>query len=272
MPRLSQPTAEEFNMDRSPGRRLSYAEPFSPQVPPSRLEHEQFPRHPSWDRSGQELLSVPTSPSSNDQLFFEFFDWEKYDRDTQPLDPDPSYYSDPSFPEDFSKLITEIPLVLDRLSIGRGADMYSMATPFEADEQPPGTSEYSGQTPPDLVQGDSTSSSDQPGSPLPHRGKDSSSRREVTLTEYRAQDDEWTYPRTTSPKSTPSGYPARVYVAEEQRPKKLSDQVSGLKRRRSAHESDKRHRQLTDPAQTASVRKHGACLPCRVSKTAVSLR
>jgi hypothetical protein len=43
----------------------------------------------------------------------------------------------------------------------------------------------------------------------------------------------------------------------------------GLKRRRSDQAPEKRPRQLARPEQVADVRKSGACLPCRVSKTRV---
>jgi hypothetical protein len=242
-------------------------------------------------RLGRQTTPVPTSPSLNDEdLFYEVFDWTGYCQATQPYDFDPStpsysssssasspsHYYRQSSPDDLSKLITDIPSVLDTLAIDQlGDELFRMKTPFHSDDNAHvGTSDYSGQTPPELVAGGSSSSSDHPGSPQTDRADDYRLSSDVALQDYQAHDDEWTYPQTQSPKATSRGYPAHLQVSEDRRSKsKSSSHSSGLKRRHSgSHDSARRHRHLVDPSQTADVRKSGACLGCRVSKVKVNLR
>ena len=219
---------------------------------------------------GQGNPRVPTSPSLEEDLFLEYFDWSAYCRATQPFEAAPSHYPSSSSSRDLSTLITEIPAVLDSLSIDkRGGRFFNMKTPFNHDEDAVTISEYSGQTPPELVRGGSTSSSDHPSSPPRDRSEDYRHRSDITLREVQAQDDEWTYPQSVSPKAAPRAYPPRLQVSEYQKAGGSHDHASGLKRRRAGDSSEKRHRQLANPVQTAIVRKSGACLPCRVTKIAV---
>ncbi|KAK5990793.1 hypothetical protein PT974_09066 [Cladobotryum mycophilum] len=165
-------------------------------------------------------------------------------------------------------IINEIPSFIDALSLDRtGADLFRMTTPFHSEDEAVTTSDYSGQSPPDLIQGDSTSPSDQSGSPLPIHVDDLHHHYpDASLGEVRAHDDEWTYPQTDPSKSVGQGYPYHLQVHDDQTNKTLAPST-GLKRRRSGNDLEKRQRQLVDPNQTADVRKSGACLPCRVSKT-----
>ncbi|KAM0427574.1 hypothetical protein ACHAPT_007535 [Fusarium lateritium] len=127
-----------------------------------------------------------------------------------------------------------------------------------------------GQTPPELIRGGSTSPSDHSGSVFLDVEEAHRRRPHVSLEEFQAQDDKWTYPQAIPSKHTPRGYPPRLQVHESSRrgPPRPLPQTSGVKRQRSGSSSlDKRSRQLSDPDQTADVRKSGACLPCRISKT-----
>ena len=210
---------------------------------------------------GQKGLRVPTSPELDDELFHSFFDWQGYCDHTQPADI-ASPYPSRSIPRDLPKLITEIPSFISDYSLeSLGNDFIRMSTSYSNDEAYT-TSDYSGHTPPELVRGGSTSPSDHSGSIYLERVDGP----EVSLQEVQAQDDEWTYPQTLPSKHAPRGYPPRLQVQED-----LSrrEYAAGLKRRRSGNGLDKRQRQLSDRMQTADVRKSGACLPCRVSKTRV---
>ncbi|KAF4581072.1 hypothetical protein GQ602_007209 [Ophiocordyceps camponoti-floridani] len=116
-------------------------------------------------------------------------------------------------------------------------------------------SDLSAQTPPDLVQGGSTSPSDHSGSLLSDQVDDSHHHPpHVTLREAQAHDDEWTYPQTDAIKAVVTGYPPHIHVQGDG---PSSAPAAGQKRRRS----------LNDPEKTADVRKTGACLPCRLTKT-----
>ncbi|CAM1506803.1 Fc.00g064440.m01.CDS01 [Cosmosporella sp. VM-42] len=214
---------------------------------------------------GQENPRVPTSPDVDDALFYSVFDWEAYCDSTQSADK-ASPYPGRSTPRALSKLITEIPSLISDYSLdysleSLGHEFLKMNTSFSPDDEVATTSSYSGQTPPELVRGGSTSPSDHSGSIILERAEEARRRPDVSLREVQAQDDEWTYPQTDPRKPAPRGYPPRLQVQED------PSRGANLKRRRSGHNLDKRQRQLSDPVQTADVRKSGACLPCRVSKT-----
>lgn len=215
---------------------------------------------------GQKGLRVPTSPELDDELFHSFFDWQGYCAHTQPSSADIAssspYPPSHSIPRDLPKLITEIPSLINDYSLeSLGNDFIRMSTSYSPNEVYT-TSDYSGHTPPELVRGGSTSPSDHSGSIYLERVD----RPEVSLQEVQAQDDEWTYPQTLPSKHAPRGYPPRLQVQEDLARREYA---AGLKRRRSGNGLDKRQRQLSDPMQTADVRKSGACLPCRLSKTRV---
>lgn len=258
---------------------------------------------------GQQLdqgprFTPPSSPSLDEELFHQVFDWSSYCQSTQPFD-SPSHSSDSSHsrshsrshshapsrssrsshsshshypshpsPQELSKLITEIPSVIDTLSLEKlklGNDLYRMKAPFRSDDDEASSSDYSGHSPPELIRGGgSTSPSDHSGSLVLDQAEDARHRSDVTLREVQAQDDEWTYPQSDISKTSPRGYPHLLQVSEDQSRKAVpADQSAGLKRRRSGQDLAKRQRQLADPLQTADVRKNGACLPCRLTKTRV---
>lgn len=210
-----------------------------------------------------------TSSDLDDELFLEVFDWSGYCESTQPFEKSshagPHYPSSRSSTRDLSALITEIPAVIGEYSLEKlQNEFFRMKAPFRPDDEVVSASEYSGQTPPDLVQGGSTSPSDHSGSGSVILDDAHFQSPDVTLREVQAQDDEWTYPQTEpSNKAGTRGYPPRLQVQEDQ------SRTAGTKRRRSGDDLNKRHRQLADPLQTADVRKSGACLPCRISKTRV---
>ncbi|KAF7562176.1 hypothetical protein G7046_g1963 [Stylonectria norvegica] len=217
---------------------------------------------------GQENPRVPTPTDLDDELFHSFFDWQSYCDSTQPSDISSPYPGRTSH-RDLSKLITEIPSVIDNLSLERLENEFlRMKTSYSPDDEGATTSDFSGQTPPELVRGGSTSPSDHSGSVILERAEEARRRPDVSLREVQAQDDEWTYPQTDRNKHAPRGYPPRLQVQEDGTRRHL-EHGAGLKRRWSGNNSslDKRPRQLSDPNQTADVRKNGACLPCRVSKT-----
>lgn len=220
-------------------------------------------------RQGHPRVSSPSD--LDEELFLQIFDWNSYCESTEPYDKPSSFHSPPS-PRDLSKLITEIPSVIGSLSLEQlESEFFRMKAPFQSDDEAATTSDYSGQTPPDLVQGGgSTSPSDHSGSVFLEQVDEVQvhNSSDASLREVQAQDDEWTYPQTDSSKSATRGYPPRLQVSEDQT-KQTANQGSSLKRRRSGNDLDKRQRQLADPLQTADVRKSGACLPCRVSKTRV---
>lgn len=212
---------------------------------------------------GQENPRVPSSSDLEDELFQTFFDWKAYIQDTEPLDV-PSHLR-PS-PQHLNKLITEIPPLIDSLE---SHSFFRMRTSFGSDDP----SEYSGHpSPPELVQGEgSTSPSDHSGPILPDRLEESQQRPDVSLGDFRAHDDKWTYPQTDPSKGSRRAYSPKLQVQNDGSTRQV-DQGFSLKRRRSERFPEKRARQLTDPEQTADVRKSGACLPCRVSKTRVRHR
>lgn len=203
---------------------------------------------------GQENPRVPSSPDlEEDQLFQTFFDWPAYIKDTEPYR---------ASPQDLDKLITEIPPLIDRF--------VRMKTSFGSDDGAATSSEYSSHpSPPELVQGEgSTSPSDHSGPVLPEQPEEPPLRPHISLKDVRAQDDHWTYPQTDPFKGSRPGYVPQLGVPGDG-VTRYPDQGSNLKTAPTGRTHGKRPRQLENPDQTADVRKSGACLPCRLSKTRV---
>lgn len=229
---------------------------------------------------GQEVPRVPTSSGSDDyELINQYFDWDRFyfDATQAALDPVPSSsspYHGRGTHRDLPTLITEIDPLLNHLSLDRDDLDYPDMNLGLSPDYGGITSESMGQTPPGLVQGGSTSPSDHSGSISTGRSEESSRRRhrhrsDFSLREVQAQDDEWTYPQAVPRKHTQRGYPDHLQVNEDLPRRQRQPQITGVKRQRSGNSLDKKSRQLSDPDQTADVRKNGACLSCRISKIRV---
>ncbi|KAL6886539.1 hypothetical protein HDV57DRAFT_392431 [Trichoderma longibrachiatum] len=217
------------------------------------------------DRTRMELENPRLSPSPElEELFHQVFDWQAYSGDAKPSDPSSSHHHHRQ--QSLSRIITDIPSFIRDLTLDSERDFFDMPS-YSSDDGL--TSDYSaGQTPPELVQGGSSSPSDHSGaSPFLEPLDDGHYHPEASLREVQAQDDEWTYPQTDPSKGMVQGYPHHLQVQLDERLRRAAEQSSKLKRRRSGNDLEKRQRQLVDPGQTADVRKSGACLPCRVSKT-----
>lgn len=216
---------------------------------------------------------LPSPSPALEDLFDRFFDWPAFSAGRQPLSKTPTRQypaSPPPARAHLSDLVNGFAASLldQRLSLD---DLGSGLMRMRAFDEPAAGSDYSGQATPELVQGGSTSPSDHSGSLLLDQPEDSHHRPHVTLREAQAHDDEWTYPQTElTIKTAPRRYPPHIHVHGD-RPGTLAGAqgVAGQKRRRSGSDAEKRQRQLVDPVQTADVRKSGACLPCRVTKTRV---
>ena len=222
---------------------------------------------PSRDLS-QLSQENPRAPSSDldEDLFQTYFDWKAYIQDTQAHPHDKSSHR--TTPH-LDKLITEIPPLLDAIESHK---FFRMGTSFGSDDGVV-PSDYSGHpSPPDLVLGEgSTSPSDHSGPTIPDRIEDPVPRPGVSLIDVRAHDDKWTYPQTELSKAARKAYPPKLHLVSDgtTKPTDQTAVSAGTKRRRSEKVPEKRARQLADREQTADVRKSGACLPCRVSKTRV---
>ncbi|RFU73489.1 hypothetical protein TARUN_8774 [Trichoderma arundinaceum] len=216
----------------------------------------------SRDMTRMELENPRLSPSPElEELFHQVFDWQAYSGDANPS----SHHHHHQRKQSLSRIITDIPSFIRDLTLESDSPYFDMPS-YSSDDGL--TSDYSsGQTPPDLVQGGSTSPSDHSGSPpFLEPLDDGHYHPEASLREVQAQDDEWTYPQTDPSKGMVPGYPHHLQGLDD-RLRRPVDPSSKLKRRRSGNDLEKRQRQLVDPGQTADVRKSGACLPCRVSKT-----
>ncbi|RGP66523.1 hypothetical protein FLONG3_8833 [Fusarium longipes] len=220
---------------------------------------------------GQENPRVPTSPGLDyDELFRSVFDWDLYCDSTRAQ----SHLAAPSSPRstyrDLPSLITDIPSFLDHLSLDRNEAYLRMTPGLSPDDGGITTSESTGQTPPELVRGGSTSPSSHSGSVFLDGVEDVRRRPRHSLREVQAQDDKWTYPQASKYAPREYGYPPQIQVHESSSRRSSHSKTyfpsatSGVKRQRSV---EKRSRHLSDPDQTADVRKSGACLPCRISKT-----
>lgn len=234
-------------------------------------------------RSSSRFPSSSPGPEE-DELFHQYFDWNSYCQETQPLgalspsshSPTPAY-SNWQLPGDYYQGSKELAgsesYPIDAFSLeSLQSDFYRMNASFRSDDEeaPSPPSDYTtSHSPPELVPAGSTSPSEHSGSSsvVLDSAPDAYHAR-VALNEVRAHDDEWTYPQhgQPSPKQLPVGYPSHIQEHDARSP----EVVANLKRRRSSTEVEKRQRQLADPLQTADVRKSGACVPCRVSKIRVS--
>lgn len=221
---------------------------------------------------GQENPRAPSSSDLDDDWFQTYFDWKAYTQDTQPqsrVHPHDSS-SHRATPQNLDKLITEIPPLLSAIESHK---FFRMGTSFGSDDGIVTSSDYSGHpSPPDLVLGEgSTSPSDHSGPIVPDRVEEPIQRPGISLIDVRAHDDKWTYPQSHLAKGAAKVYSPKLHVVPHG-PTEPVDQAiasAGTKRRRSEKVPEKRVRQLADREQTADVRKSGACLPCRVSKTRV---
>lgn len=207
---------------------------------------------------GQENPRVPFSPEL-DQLFDAVFDYPALLNDTG------AYWEQPAHrasPRDLNKLITEINPLIDTLESHR---FFRMKTSFGSDDG--GSPSYSGHpSPPELVQGEgSTSPSDHSGPTLPEQHDEPYQRSDISLRDIRTHDDKWTYPQTVSSRGSGGHYTPHVQVMSHG----AMSPVGGAPIYKSSSGKNKRQRQLENPDQTADVRKSGACLPCRLTKTRV---
>lgn len=210
---------------------------------------------------GQENPRVPFSPEL-DQLFDAVFDYPALLNDTDAAWEQPSHRASP---QDLNKLITEINPLIDTLESHR---FFRMKTSFGSDDGSGTSPGYSGHpSPPELVQeGGSTSPSDHSGPTIPEQPDEPYQRSDISIGDIRTHDDKWTYPQTVSSKGSRGHYAPQVRVLSHGGSSPIG-QAPNLQT--SGRHTGKRQRQLENPDQTADVRKSGACLPCRVSKTRV---
>ncbi|KAG6038371.1 hypothetical protein E4U41_004237 [Claviceps citrina] len=227
----------------------------------------------AYSRLGQEAPRCSSSSPvvEEEDLFDEIFDWRLYCESTQELEP--SHSPGHQKLQYLSKLKTQFSptsLDLDGLAFNNlHSDFGRMRSRVRSDDDAATASDYSGHSPPDLIQGGgSTSPSDHSGSVFLDHSEERTFLANVTLQQVQAQVDEWTYSQTAvdPAKAAHTGHPAPILIQGEYADLQAT-QSAGTKRRRSINESDKRPRQLVDPMQTADVRKSGACVPCRVTKT-----
>ncbi len=212
-------------------------------------------------RTGQGIRT-PSSVEIDDQLFHTYFDWPAFINDTEPWDK--SYQSPPP---DFNQLITEIPHVIDRFNRMKTSSTFGSGSEDGAATSPGYSSHPS---PPGLVgSGGSTSPSDHSGPLLPDQHEDQYLAPSVSLKDFRAHDDQWTLPGASPPKSARSGYSPQLLMHNHGLPR-YSDQGPSHATPTLGRSHGKRQRQLENPDQTADVRKSGACMPCRLTKTRVS--
>ncbi|KAG5926819.1 hypothetical protein E4U42_002925 [Claviceps africana] len=229
----------------------------------------------------------PVSSSSlvdtNDELYPEIFDWE-WQWNCQELDVEPSHFPcrQTPPPQTPSELKTHLSptsptsstsLDLDNLAMNHFlSDRARMSTQFPLDDDTATTSDYLGHSPPGLIdEGGNTPPSDHSGSIFLDHAEERTIPDNVALHQVQEhQDEEWTYPQTVADpaKAPPQAYAPHIVVREAYADLHAA-QSAGTKRRRSNKDIDKRPRQLVDPLQTADVRKSGACVPCRVTKTRV---
>ncbi|KAK2596188.1 hypothetical protein QQS21_006393 [Conoideocrella luteorostrata] len=210
-----------------------------------------------------------SSPVPEEVLFDQFFDYALYCESSRELEP--SHFPSCQTPGDLPKLLTQTTptsLEFETLSINDfQSNFYRMKTQFRSDDDTATPSDYSAHSPPELIRGGgSASPSDHSGSVFLDHAEERPHLVNVTLGDVQAQDDEWTYPQSDQAKAVRRGYPSHVLVQGDYASPQGSQGI-GTKRRRSVKDIEKRPRQLVDPVQTADVRKSGACVACRVTKT-----
>ncbi|KAG6171631.1 hypothetical protein E4U27_007140 [Claviceps purpurea] len=209
-------------------------------------------------------------------LFDKIFDWDRYCRSTREPDMEPLHF--PGHQTQHSQYMFKVKshvspssLVFDNLAINDFRSNFgNMSSPLPSDDDSVTNSEYSGHSPPDLIQEDeagSASPSDRSDSVFlgddHHSEERTGHHADVTTLhqEVPAQHDvdEWIQSQTVvdQAQAARSGYPAHI-ASEEEYDDLQQTGSAGTKRRRSIRDIEKRPRQLADPMQTADVRKSGA--------------
>ncbi|KAF4123408.1 hypothetical protein GMORB2_6109 [Geosmithia morbida] len=208
--------------------------------------------------------SPPRSPDLSDELFETFFDLRKYFEDRDPSDKQAHLAT----PQHLNELITGIRPLIDSIE---SHPFLSMGNSFGSDDEATASPGYSSHpSPPELVQGEgSTSPSEHSGPTFPEQ-PESYKPHAASLQEIRNHDDQWTYPQaysSDSPASTQHRIIHHDVAAVPSQAANRGPQPGGPAAIGSQVAGNKRPRQLENPDQTADVRKSGACLPCRISKT-----
>lgn len=251
---------------------------------------------------------VPSLSPDYESEFAEFFDWQKYyavpvgaDGVTQDYLASSSLVASPSSlasslasplgraaaetGDHLSPIITEIPTMLQHLHLNapqRTSSSMTLNSTLGHHHDPSMSPSAHTGSPPGLEDA-SSSTSPSENSSFEHREDHAhtpaSSASTASLKDAQSRDDHWTY-QSLTPKVSMASYPRQIQIgpsadsmlarARIQAPAAVYPSTATLKRRRPEHDADKRHRALRDAAKTADVRKSGACVPCRVSKTRVS--
>jgi hypothetical protein len=218
--------------------------------------------------------NIPVSPSldlDDDQFISQFFDLEGYYRPSRATSLDPfSYPSPPRSPPRSSPGSSPRPLTTDFIN-GLPAvthrfgnlNPYGMGSSYGSDGLSSGY-EYAAVTP-DLVNGGSSPSDHNSPASLDQFEEYGQYPAGVNVRNFKTvNESKWSYP-PAEPRILPRGYSSS---GDDDYHYRVSESSGAVKRRRS-DDKDKKTRQLHDRGQTADVRKSGACLPCRVSKTRV---
>lgn len=220
----------------------------------------------AFPQMGHGNIRVSSSPSSTDPedaLFESIFDWPAFCKSPQETD----VQSDSLNVDD---LISNFRPLIDSYQTHNS---FNMGSPIGSDSEAFTTPGYSSHpSPPELVEGEGSTSPSDHSDPWNELRDDASLRRQpsISLEDFREHDDQWTYPQAEPVKAIAQNYPVEGQVRTERAaghraPYQVAE--SGLKKRRRS--PDKRQRQLSNPLQTAEVRRSGACVPCRLSKIRV---
>lgn len=220
----------------------------------------------AFPQMGHGNIRVSSSPSSTDPedaLFESIFDWPAFCKSPQETD----VQSDSLNVDD---LISNFRPLIDSYQTHNS---FNMGSPIGSDSEAFTTPGYSSHpSPPELVEGEGSTSPSDHSDPWNELRDDASLRRQpsISLEDFREHDDQWTYPQAEPVKAIAQNYPVDGQVRTERvaghrAPYQVAE--SGLKKRRRS--PDKRQRQLSNPLQTAEVRRSGACVPCRLSKIRV---
>ncbi|CEJ85813.1 hypothetical protein VHEMI03923 [[Torrubiella] hemipterigena] len=183
-----------------------------------------------------------SSPELDDELYSEYFDWQKY------------YQIDDQLPG----IIHDIPSIIESLHIDSSARHFEMAgaypSPYDSTTHSPRDS------PPELDHAESTSPSE--NSFYERHPEEPYHPSAASLKQVQAGDDHWTVTAHKHPVSFQ--YPREIQVSQNA---VLDNSTTTANYGRLEKESsNKRQRHLADPEETAYVRKSGACVPCRVKK------
>ncbi|KYK58617.1 hypothetical protein DCS_05634 [Drechmeria coniospora] len=259
----------------SPERDKSYISPGVDlpklaKVPPHPLTYTDINMDTAGD--GPESPRLP-SASALEDLFDKLFDWPAFSGAPQSIDQSSHYPSPPSSDSLPSPVMGSSPSpAADDLSLQHfEAQLLARVMDAFHHEVTSGPDyPYAAQTPPELIHGGSTSPSDHSDALLSDQDHRHHARRggDVAVREDDAHDDdESSCSRKTPSKLAPHLGPRHLRRHIHQPGGRGSGPWAGQKRRRSGQDAEKRQRQLEHPLQTADVRKSGACLPCRVTKT-----